>query len=377
MRRSSTYNSTGQQATKSRRPFRPQRLKVGRGSDCFEQKPAGKTRPRNMRIQAEKATSPNHPTASSRQITTREHSRARVDPHVRRPGHQCACRCGRTRPRPALRPCRPLHRIAQAAALPPGHVIRMCGPSVVEAALPRHYHYRSLARPVLPRRRGRRSGRRTRKKAGSISIPGRGRFPGKLVLGEQGHMAVRPSPDVRTSPRTTSLALPLHTRHASAAFTGRCRSSSVSVAAVVPFLVRHGAPLFSGVTETAVPRARGRRVPLSERTGAARAVSRPRLCADHARRRTTTNLKNGREELSARARNGRDHRHPRAGRSVSGTAHAGYGGVTGSGRRPKVSVLCTVVPAFGQVRRVWFRGTPSVPCSQTHFFSSAGSVSCM
>lgn len=161
-----------------------------------------------MRIQAEKATSPNHPTASSRQITTREHSRARVDPHVRRPGHQCACRCGRTRPRPALRPCRPLHRIAQAAALPPGrggacdpHVPggkgpraapSMCGPSVVEAALPRHYHYRSLARPVVPRRRGRRSGRRTRKKAGSISIPGRGRFPGKLVHGEQGHMAVRP-----------------------------------------------------------------------------------------------------------------------------------------------------------------------------------------
>nr|TKW40952.1 hypothetical protein SEVIR_1G281100v2 [Setaria viridis] len=130
---------------------------------------------------------------------------------------------------------------------------------------------------------------------------------GRPGMGIGASTAVRPSPGLRMpdaparmSPRTSSLA-----RHTPRRFAAKIAGGAA--AASVPFLAARRTHRLSGATETAMEAG----VPMEPR-------------------------------LSGRIRAGLPGDaygwRPRRGGKVSGTAHAGYGRVTGSGTKPKVSV---------------------------------------
>lgn len=151
-------------------------------------------------------------------------------------------------------------------------------------------HYRSIARSIPtpttqagPRRRGRRSGRRTRNKAGSISIPCR-RFvsPANYSSESSGERHAAAFTEQTTIGSGSLPMPPAHTARAIAVFrrhrNGNCRARGVRACLPSRRRRRFGSTFARGV-RFGEPRPR-----------------RPRA-AD-----VRTDLKNGREEVSARAR---------------------------------------------------------------------------
>lgn len=140
-------------------------------------------------------------------------------------------------------------------------------------------HYRSIAGP---RRRGRRSGRLTRKKAGSISIPCR-RFvsPANYSSESSGKRHAAAFTEQTTIGSGSLPMPPAHTARAIAVFrrrgNGNCRARAACAPAEPP-------------------------PPLWERIRAGRAVWRAPAARRPRAADVRTHLKNGREEVSARAR---------------------------------------------------------------------------